>query len=49
MDIYHNGKLFLIFMYMKTKKYFGHTIIKKYYHQPDRKDLIHIKTEMLTH
>jgi hypothetical protein len=49
MDIYHNGKLFLVFMYMVSKPHFGYTIIKKYYHQPNRTDLIHVRTEMLTH
>jgi hypothetical protein len=49
MDIYHLGKLFLVFMYMETRPHLGFTVIKKYYHQPDRKDLVHVKTELITH
>jgi hypothetical protein len=49
MDIYHCGKLFLVFMYMETRPHFGYTIIRRYYHQPNRTDLIHVQTEMITH
>lgn len=48
-DIYHNEKLFLIYMYSKYIQHPSYIIIKRYYHHPEREDLIHIRTEILNH
>ena len=46
MDLYIEGKLFLVFMYEEVKEYFTYYTIKTYYHSPNKKDCIHIKTEI---
>jgi hypothetical protein len=48
-DIYHNNNLFLVYMYSKYIRHPSYMIIKRYYHQPERNDLIHVKTEVLTY
>lgn len=45
-DMYIDGRLFLVFMYEERKEYFNYFTIKKYYHSPNKKDCIHIKTEI---
>jgi hypothetical protein len=48
-DIYINGELFLVFMYSVKKQALGYHTINHYYHQPNNKELIHIKTEFISY